>query len=55
MKFSPSSSLHLEESSAISLNLQDLNVLMKQKEKEYQDELLISDAKRVHNFITDIQ
>lgn len=28
---------------------------MKKKEKEYQDELLIEDAKRVHGFLNEVQ
>lgn len=44
-----------EESSILSLNIEDLRELMKKKEKEYQAELLIDDAKRVHGFLNEVQ
>ena len=44
-----------EESSILSLNIVDLRELMKKKEKEYQAELLIDDAKRVHGFLNEVQ
>lgn len=44
-----------EESSILSLNIEDLRELMKKKEKEYQAELLIDDAKRVRGFLNEVQ